>query len=229
MKKIKEKIKVISFDVDGTLVPPDFVNGVWLEGIPSLYAHKNKISFEKAYEIVIKAYDEVGENRIEWYYLEYWLKRFNLGITREELFNKYKNRIKIYEEVEHVLKKLNSSYKLIICSNAERDFIFFQLKSIIPYFSHIFSATSDFKQVKKSEEFYGKVCELLQVKPDEIIHVGDHPIFDYVNPRKIGINAFLLNRKQNEREINNNCNNNYINVSENHVIKDLREILKILD
>ena len=197
-----EKVKVISFDVDGTLVPPDFINAVWLEGIPSLYAEKHNISFEKAYEIVTQAYDEVGEHRIEWYYLDYWIKRFKLNITKEELFNKYRDRVKIYKDAEEVIKTLNGRYKLIICSNAEKDFILFQLKPLLSLFHHVFSATSDFKEVKKSREFYGKICDLLKVKPEEIIHIGDHPIFDYLNPREIGIKAFLLNRNQHNIELN---------------------------
>jgi len=217
MKKIKEKIKVFSFDMDGTLVPTDFVDAVWLEGIPSLYAKKHKISFEKAYEIVTKAYNEVGEHRIEWYYLDYWLKRFDLKITKKELFNMYKDKVKIYKDAEDVIKSLSNRYKLIISSNAEKDFIWFQLKPLLPHFHHVFSATSDFKEVKKSQEFYGKICELLKVAPEEIVHIGDHPVFDYLNPRKIGINAFLLNRNQHKIGLKVNSP------------KNLKEILDLLN
>lgn len=195
--------KVISFDVDGTLVPTGFVDAVWLEGIPMLYAQKHKISFEEAYQIVTQAYNEVGDHRIEWYYLDYWIKRFDLKTTKKELFNKYKHKIKIYEDVEYVINALKNHYRLIICSNAEKDFILFQLKPLLNCFHYIFSATSDFKEVKKSREFYGRVCELLKIEPEEMIHVGDHPVFDYFNPREIGIKAFLLNRNQHKTNIDN--------------------------
>lgn len=197
------KIKVISFDVDGTLVPSDFINAVWMEGIPSLYAQKHNISFEKAYEIVTKAYDEVGEHRIEWYFLDYWIKRFELNITKEELFNKYKDKVKVYKDAEETIRKLSNRYKLIISSNAEKDFILFQLKPLLPLFNHIFSATSDFNELKKSREFYERVCKLLNIKPEEMVHVGDHPVFDYLNPREIGINAILLNRNQHKTNPHN--------------------------
>jgi putative hydrolase of the HAD superfamily len=211
------KVKVISFDVDGTLVPTGFVDAVWLEGIPSLYAQKHKISFDSAYQIVTQAYNEVGDHRIEWYYLDYWIKRFDLKTTKEELFNKYKHKVKIYEDVEPVINLLKNHYKIIICSNAEKDFILFQLNPILHHFHHIFSATSDFKEVKKSKEFYGKICELLKVKPEEVIHIGDHLVFDYVNPKEIGINAFLINRNQHKVELRI------------PVIKNLEEILKFLN
>lgn len=212
-----DKIKIISFDMDGTLVPTDFVNAVWLEGIPSLYAEKHNISFEKAYEIVTRAYDEVGEHRIEWYYLDYWIKRFELNITKEELFNKYRDKVKIYKDAEEAIKSLSTRYKLIICSNAEKDFILFQLNPLLPLFHRVFSATSDFKEVKKSREFYGRICDLLKVKPEEIVHIGDHPIFDYFNPREIGIKAFLLNRNQHNLELNISA------------LRNLKEFLNLLN
>jgi len=58
---------------------------------------------------------------------------------------------------------------------------------------------------------------LLKVNPEEIVHIGDHPVFDYLNPRKIGINAFLL--KRNEHKIGLKVNS----------LKNLKEILDLLN
>ena len=63
------------------------------------------------------------------------------------------------------------------------------------FFSRIFSATSDFGEVKKSNDFYARVCEILDVKPQAVVHTGDHWVFDFINPRKIGMNAYYLDRK----------------------------------
>ncbi|MHC1635969.1 MAG: HAD family hydrolase, partial [Candidatus Methanospirareceae archaeon] len=194
-------IKIISFDVDGTLVKKEFVDAVWLEGIPEAYASKEGISLEEAKRIVMEEYDKVGENAIEWYELDYWLEKFQLGISREELFNRFKDRVKLYPEVKEVLEELaKRGYRLIISSNATMPFIDFQISSIKPYFSHIFSATSHFYEVKKSDGFYAKVCTILNVKPEEVLHVGDHFVFDFLNPRKIGINAYYLDREGKGKE-----------------------------
>jgi hypothetical protein len=48
------RIKVVSFDADGTLVTPDFSQAVWYEGVPSLYARKNGISFQEAKAFIEK-------------------------------------------------------------------------------------------------------------------------------------------------------------------------------
>ena len=62
------------------------------------------------------------------------------------------------------------------------------------YFDQIFSATSDFVEVKKTTGFYQKICQLLKANPNEIIHIGDHYEFDYRVPLSLGIRAFYLDR-----------------------------------
>jgi putative hydrolase of the HAD superfamily len=48
--------------------------------------------------------------------------------------------------------------------------------------------------VKKTAEFYQQVCDILNVDPQEIVHVGDHYDFDYLVPRRLGMQAFYLDR-----------------------------------
>ena len=46
--------KIISFDMDGTLVDVEFTDWVWGHGIPSLYAEKAGVSFEEAKTFVVE-------------------------------------------------------------------------------------------------------------------------------------------------------------------------------
>jgi putative hydrolase of the HAD superfamily len=82
-------IKVVSFDADGTLVTPDFSQAVWYDGIPSLYARKYRISFQKAKEFIEKEYQVVGDQRIEWYDITYWLKLFGLDGSHGQILEDY--------------------------------------------------------------------------------------------------------------------------------------------
>jgi putative hydrolase of the HAD superfamily len=50
--------------------------------------------------------------------------------------------------------------------------------------------------VKKEEGFYKRLCESLHVEPSEIVHVGDHPIFDYDTPSGLGIESYCLVSRQ---------------------------------
>ncbi len=199
--KAREAIKVVSFDVDGTLVTPGFVDRFWLDGIPRVYAEKNGLAFEQAVNYVTSEYDRVGEHRIEWYTISYWLQKFDLDIPYQELFTKYQDLIQIYDEVEPVLTALrDAGYDLIVSSNATHEFIDFQIKPLKKFFAHIFSATSDFGQVKKTNGFFARVCAILDIPPQRVVHVGDHWVFDFLNPRKIGITAYYLDRKRKDED-----------------------------
>ena len=191
-------LKVISFDVDGTLVDPSFADSVWLEGMPRLYAETHHTDFETAHRIVTRAYENIGDEDIRWYELDYWIRLFELENSPHNLLTLHRDRIAVYEEVPEVLDRLSRKYTLIVASNAHKDFLSLTLASIRSYFTHIFSATSDFQQVRKVRDFYERICNTLGVIPDELVHVGDHYKFDYETPQKMGIHAFFLNRKGNE-------------------------------
>jgi len=218
MLRMDSGIKVFSFDVDGTLVSQEFADCVWLRGIPEAYAAKHALSFEHAFEFVKREYDNIGENRIEWYNIRFWLRKFNLKIAYEKLFEKYEAEVKIYTEVESVLKVLKEAgYVLVVNSNAATEFIDFQIQPIRKYFSHVFSATSDFGELKKSNGHYAQVCEILDVKPQEVVHTGDHFVFDFLNPRRIGITAYYLDRTRDAMPDDNG--------NDEFVISDLNELL----
>ncbi|HUL30961.1 MAG TPA: hypothetical protein VLZ03_10970, partial [Thermodesulfobacteriota bacterium] len=83
------------------------------------------------------------------------------------------------------------------------------------YFSRIFSATTDFGEVKKTAGFYERICQILETRPQEVVHVGDHYEFDYLVPRSLGIDAYYLDRLGKKKG--------------KHVLQDLRELAERLD
>ncbi|OYV14143.1 MAG: putative hydrolase of the HAD superfamily, partial [Methanosaeta sp. NSM2] len=58
-------IRIISLDMDGTLMKSRFVDKVWMEGIPALYAERTGLDFPAAKEHVIGEYARVGSDRME--------------------------------------------------------------------------------------------------------------------------------------------------------------------
>ena len=191
-----EGIKVISFDLDGTLVEPEFNEWVWGVGIPQLFAEKRGIPFDEAKGLVEGEYRKVGDGSLEWYDIKYWFNFFQLDGNWRQLLNRFSHRIKTYPEVLKVLQDLSSRYRLIIISNAAREFIDIEVEAadLRGYFSRIFSATSDFGQIKKTADFYGRICQVLRLGSGEMVHVGDHREFDYLVPKGLGIKALHIDR-----------------------------------
>jgi len=211
----KIKIKVVSFDMDGTLVDRSFVDTFWEVEIPKLYAKKYALSFEEAQKIVKTCYDEIGDKDVRWYLPEYWFKRFNLSEDPRRILEKLKEKIKVFPDAISAIRNLYNKYTLIIVSNASKEFVEIELEKLGNYFSKVYSCTSDFGAVRKEPEVYLKICKDLGIRPEEMVHVGDHYQFDYQVPRSIGIKAFLIDR------------GNTLKLKVNSKIKD--EILKSLE
>lgn len=187
-------IKILSFDLCGTLVDCSFADYVWKEGVPHLYAEKHGIPFEDAKRRVLAEYDKVGGDDIRYFELEYWFRYLNLDGTPHDLVNAYKEMITVYEEVPEVLERLSKKYTLIVTSLAHRDLLPLALSDIQPYFDYVFSATSDFSYVRKHQKFYSDILAKLSVNPGDVVHIGDDYIYDCEVPRGVGIHAFFLER-----------------------------------
>lgn len=187
--------KVVSFDLDGTLVDGEYGNAVWLEGVPEEYARKYGMTVEAARTAVKEQYDSVGESHLLWYDIDYWLERFGLIVSVPDLLDRYSGRIRLLEHVEEVVRALNGRYRLVIASNAARIFVEKELShtGLGDCFSHTVSATSDFGMVKKQESFYLRLCSVLGVSPEDVVHVGDHAVFDVEVPLAVGIDAYHYN------------------------------------
>jgi FMN phosphatase YigB (HAD superfamily) len=186
------RIELISFDAEGTLVTPDFSQTIWHEAIPALYAQKQGLDFAQAKRCIVEEYGRVGDQRLEWYDIEYWFSYLGLG-SSEPVIQSCLCTISYYPEITDVLSSLVSEYKLIVASGTPLELLHCLLRDIKPYFARIFSSISHYKQVK-SPDFYLRICEEMGVKPGQVIHVGDNWQFDFLNARQAGINAFHIDR-----------------------------------
>ena len=201
-------IRVVSFDLDGTLIKTSFADSYWLEGLPRVYANEKGVSLEKAKAILFKDYEAIGKERIEWYEPAYWFNRYNLKYSWRKLMEDYKSTIEPYPDALSTLERLKEKYKLIIFSNAERNFVEIEIEKTN------FSSVTDFGMVKKNAEVYRKVCSILGIEGNEMVHVGDDRLFDYEIPKSAGINALHLNRNANSEE--------------NHIINSLNSLPDII-
>lgn len=174
------------------MVTPDFSQAIWHEAIPALYAQKKGLDLAQAKKHIAEEYGKIGNQRLEWYDIEYWFSYLGLG-SFEPVMQSCMCQIAYYPEVTEVLSSLASEYKLIVASGTPLELLRFLLRDIEPYFVRIFSSISHYRQLK-SPDFYIKICEEMSVKPSRVIHVGDNWQFDFLNARQAGINAFYIDR-----------------------------------
>jgi putative hydrolase of the HAD superfamily len=193
-------MKLISFDLDGTLTTPEFVDAVWRVGLPTQYAKQQNIGFEKAQAVIFHLYDTMGDHDLNWYDLPFWIQYLKLDVTPEQLLSQSRQLIALFPDVLPALSFLHECYDLIIISNANRMFLDLEVSvtGIGRFFKNIFSATSDFGRVKREEEIYQKVCDAVGVSISDILHVGDHREFDFHAPQRIGMQSYFLDRAGHE-------------------------------
>ncbi|MHC1578567.1 MAG: HAD family hydrolase [Dehalococcoidia bacterium] len=187
-----QQIKLVSFDAEGTLVTPDFSHSIWHESIPALYAQKRGLDLAEAKKFIAEEYGKVGDQRLEWYDIEYWFSYLNLGSSKP-VVQSCTDKIVYYPEITEVLSSLASDYGLIVASGTPMELLQLLLRDIKPYFVRIFSSISHYRQLK-SPGFYSRICEEMGVKPSEVIHVGDSWQFDFLSAQQAGINAFYVDR-----------------------------------
>jgi putative hydrolase of the HAD superfamily len=191
-------LKIISFDVDGTLVDLEYNDLIWFKEIPELVAKKKKIIFEKSLKYVHEEYAKLGEHNLNWYDINYWISYFGLEISPNKIFEKYEPQVQIYPEVIPLLEELKKNFILIVITAMPREFLIPKMKKLEKYFKFSFSALSDFKELKNSE-IYSKISKALKVCPEQILHIGDHWEFDYLAAQKAGMNAIYLDRSNTKK------------------------------
>ena len=185
--------KIISFDVEGTLVSHDFSETLWHEAIPLVYARKYNIDLVQAQKLTTDEFEKFGYHRMEWYDVGYWFRRFQLG-DPDQVIRSCRDKIFYYPEVISVLSSIATRYELVVASTVPLYLLSYLLGDIESYFTHVFSSISQYSQLKTAY-FYRQICQVLDIEPTHIVHVGDNWNNDYLNPREVGMNAFYLDRE----------------------------------
>jgi len=191
-----KKPRIISFDVDGTLVDQKFNELIWENDIPALVAEKRKWDFTKAKDFCLLEYRKLGDKDLRWYEVEYWLEKFNIAMPAKDIFKKREGSIIVYRDVLPVLQELKEKgFKIIVITCMPRIFLKEKIRKFDCHFDAVFSTISDFKKVK-SPELYIHISKLIKASPSDILHIGDHHTLDYEFSREAGYRSLLIEREK---------------------------------
>jgi putative hydrolase of the HAD superfamily len=209
-------IKIVSFDLDGTLVDWSFADAFWFDCMARLYSSRWGLSFQESLQEIKRRYNQVGMDNLEWYNIEYWWREFGFGGSWRDLIDECRPKVRPYPDAREALEALRQKFKLIVITNGIRELAEVEIEEsgFKEYFDRVFSATSDFGLVKKTGDFYLGVLREIGASPAEVVHVGDNYVFDYLAPREAGIRAFFLDREGRQ--------------SGDFVVRDLREFSRRL-
>jgi putative hydrolase of the HAD superfamily len=103
----------------------------------------------------------------------------------------------LYPEVPGVLEKLQSRFHLAVVSNFDGRLRFIlEFLGISKYFVNVF-LSSELGADKRDPEIYWRALKLMNLKPNEVLHVGDDPERDWEGATAAGLSIFRLDRPKN--------------------------------
>lgn len=124
-------------------------------------------------------------------------------LAREAYFDRVYERFSqaeiwaLYPEIEPVLAALSTQFRLGIISNFDG-----RLRGILAglkidqYFEQIV-ISSEVGADKPEALIFQKALSLFKLAPDQALHVGDHPEYDWRGAEAVGLHVFRLQRPQN--------------------------------
>lgn len=191
-------IKVISFDVGGTILHSKSLNEYNLRELTKLVG--------KPYEDVRKNYKDIFQTKKGSFeqLTQNFCDNLNIKATGElleffkEKFNEDNNISVIDNNIVEVIKKLKQEgYKIILFSNSccliKNNFE----ESFLSNIDDVFYSY-DMGFTKDTEESYKIIQDKMKCLPHEFLHIGDTLSSDYVIPKKFGWNALYYGKTDDE-------------------------------
>jgi len=103
----------------------------------------------------------------------------------------------LYPEVVDVLTQLDPQFQLAIVSNFDgRLRVILERLGISKYFGHIF-VSSEIGADKPDPEIFRRALKFLNLRPKNVLHVGDDPERDWRAAAAAGLSIFKLDRNKN--------------------------------
>jgi putative hydrolase of the HAD superfamily len=103
----------------------------------------------------------------------------------------------LYPDVIDVLKQLHRRFPLAIVSNFDgRLRVILERLGISKYFGHIF-VSSEIGADKPDPEIFRRALRSLNLRPGDVLHVGDDPERDWHAAATAGLSIFKLDRRKN--------------------------------
>lgn len=194
------KFKAILFDLDNTLLDfLTFKKETAKASAKEMRKYGLNDSEESIYKKIFETYDKYGVEYNKTFYQV--LIQYNLEINKAEriqqaaivaYLKKKFEILKPYPEVIETLTKLKEHYKLGVVSDAPRNKAWMRL--VLSGLDNIFDVVVTFDDTnshKPSDLPFKKALEKLEVKPEEVLFVGDNPGRDIKGANALGMKTCL--------------------------------------
>jgi 2-haloalkanoic acid dehalogenase type II len=99
-----------------------------------------------------------------------------------------------FPEVPGVIEALRGNYRVAVLSNADDDFLTAFLERSGLEFEAIVSSEAA-RSYKPRTAIFRLLCDMLGLKPEQVLYVGDSPLADLLGARSAGLATAWINRE----------------------------------
>jgi putative hydrolase of the HAD superfamily len=194
----RRRIRIVCFDLGGTIFRREVDNQIWNEFLPLLYAQENGMDLRSAKRFVYAEYYAAKyiEGVKDWTNIDMWFARLNIrgsGKLRAYL----QGEPLLFEDVLSVLEVLSQDYKIVGLTTGDARIAELKLRAagVRSYFYRIVSAERDLQVQRRDAQFYALLLKHLSVSAENVVHVGDEYETDFEAPTSVGIPSVLIDRE----------------------------------
>ncbi|MCK4968525.1 MAG: HAD-IA family hydrolase [Candidatus Aenigmarchaeota archaeon] len=220
-------IKAIVFDLDDTLYDEKQFVISGFSAVASYISKKYSINQNEVLKKLITVLEKQGRGKT----FNIALKELNINDEKIiqiliDIYRKHKPNLSLYDDTLKTIQTLKKQgYKLGIITDGLVDVQKNKVHTlkIESFFNYIiFSDKYGIDKQKPSEFPYLKIIELMNIKNNEMVYVGDNPNKDFITAKKLGIHTIRL-MKGNYKTIK--LSNNY---EAKYQINDLNSLINLL-
>jgi putative hydrolase of the HAD superfamily len=224
---VEKVIKAVFFDLDDTLYPEKQFVMSGFRAVSQYIARKYCFESETIFNILKRDFEEgVREKNFD-------VLLQKLGLSNEcikdlvRIYRAHFPKISLHPDARSILEiLLRGGYKLGLItdgySQTQRKKI--QVLGIEKYFE-VIVINDPSEQFSKLDVLpFLRALSRLKIKPESAIYVGDNPLRDFVNAKKLGMHTVRIKRKNGE------YSNIIVNRSSDadYIISDLTQLLEII-
>ncbi len=105
-------------------------------------------------------------------------------------FLEHRNRVEFFPDVMPFLSRVSGSFPLLSISNGNADLRRVGLSEL--FLTHI--SARDVGAAKPDAKLFLAACDHLELAPDQVLHIGDHPVQDILGAARVGMRTIWVNR-----------------------------------
>lgn len=106
------------------------------------------------------------------------------------VFLEHRNKVELYPDALPFLNRAGETYPLLSVSNGNADLQRIGLADL--FVTHI--CARDVGAAKPDPRVFQAACEHLELEPQQVLHIGDHPVQDILGAAQIGMKTVWINR-----------------------------------